>query len=49
MTFLSLGYGLGEEWAHTSERLHRLLMFATGVAIINLVIAFAIKKTRSRR
>lgn len=48
MTFLSLGYGLGEEWAHTSETLHRLLMWTTGIVIVTLVVVFTVRNRRSR-
>jgi len=48
MTFLSLGYGLGEEWAHTSATLHRFLMFATGIIITLIIVVFTVRKRTSR-
>jgi membrane protein DedA with SNARE-associated domain len=36
LTFLALGYGLGDEWARLSDRIHRLLLAAAAVALTGL-------------
>ena len=48
MTFLSLGYSLGEEWAETSGTVHRLLLFAAGIGLLALVIVLLVRKRTSR-
>ena len=45
-TFLALGYGLGEEWAHMSTTIHHLLAFAAGFSFVVFTILFAIRKRR---
>jgi membrane protein DedA with SNARE-associated domain len=47
MTFLALGYGLGEEWAQMSPTIHHWLSFAAGIVLVGLVIFLAVQKKRS--
>ena len=43
-TFLALGYGLGEEWAHTSATLHRLLAIAAGTVFLILIVLAVVRE-----
>ncbi|MBS0169801.1 MAG: hypothetical protein JSR62_05560 [Nitrospira sp.] len=47
-TFIALGYGLGEEWAHTSNDIHRRFAGTAGAAFIGLAVMIIVRKrTRS--
>ncbi len=46
-TFIALGYVLGEEWAHTSAAIHRLLAVGAGIALVTLAILFVFRNKRA--
>lgn len=46
-TFVAIGYLLGEEWAHTSAAMHRLLMVVTGFALLTVTLLLLYRKWRS--
>ena len=46
-TLVAIGYLLGEEWAHTSAAMHRLLMVVTGFALLTVTLLLLYRKWRS--
>lgn len=46
LTFLSLGYFLGEGWQHTSELVHRYTLIATGAIAIFLAVFWLVRRWR---
>lgn len=47
ISFITLGYFLGEEWAHVSPTIHRLSVMVSAVVLVSITIIFII--TRRRR
>ena len=47
-TFIALGYGLGEEWAHTSNSIHRFFAGTAGAAFIGLAVTIIVRHHRTR-
>lgn len=48
-TFLTLGYVLGERWSATSERIHRYLLIASGIAVALAAVYLLYRKIRRGR
>ncbi len=46
VTFIVLGYSLGEEWARMSGTMHRLLVMASGIVFGSLAIVLVIQWSR---
>ena len=46
LTFISIGYFLGEEWKGVSEQLHRHLSMAAGVVLVFVLIYFFASQKR---
>ncbi|MFQ5930610.1 MAG: DedA family protein [Acidobacteriota bacterium] len=46
LSFVALGYFLGEQWARTSPTIHRVLVAASIGVLISLVIVFVIARRR---
>lgn len=47
-TFISLGYGFGEEWARMSEALQRVLMWGAAAVGLGLAVAYLLFRRRWR-
>jgi membrane protein DedA with SNARE-associated domain len=48
LSFITLGYALGEEWARTSVALHRFLVVGTVLFCLTLAVGLLIRKRRGR-
>lgn len=48
VTFLSLGYFLGREWARTSERLHHYLLVGSALVIVLFLVSLYVQRRRRR-
>jgi membrane protein DedA with SNARE-associated domain len=48
VTFVSVGYFLGEEWARVSEQIHRHLLIGAGV-VVTAVVLFVLFQYRRRK
>ncbi len=48
LSFITLGYALGEEWARTSVALHRFLVVGTVLCCLTLAVGLLIRKRRGR-
>jgi membrane protein DedA with SNARE-associated domain len=46
-TFIALGYIFGEEWAHTSATIHRLLIVLAGIAFAAVIAIFILRRRRT--
>lgn len=45
-TFISIGYVLGKEWVHVSEKIHRTFLIGSGIVILVLIGYFLIQYKR---
>ena len=45
-TFITLGYVLGERWSATSERIHKYLLIACGIAVAIALLYLLYRKVR---
>lgn len=43
VTFISVGYFLGKEWVHVSEKVHRTFLIGSGIVILILVVYFLVQ------
>jgi len=49
LSFLSLGYALGDEWARVSGTIHTLLLLLTAVTLIGIALVFLSRRKRASR
>src|SRR6185295_4579851 len=49
LTFISLGYFLGEQWSHITEEIHTVLLAITGVIVAAALVYWLIWRRKKKR
>jgi membrane protein DedA with SNARE-associated domain len=49
LTFISLGYFLGEQWSHITEEIHTVLLGITGVIVAAAIVYWLIWRRKKKR
>jgi membrane protein DedA with SNARE-associated domain len=47
VTFIAIGYFLGEEWAWVSTKIHRPLAIGSGLVILLLLLYWVVQRKKS--
>jgi membrane protein DedA with SNARE-associated domain len=49
LTFISLGYFLGEQWSHITEEIHTVLLGITGVMVAAAIVYWLVWRRKKKR
>ena len=49
LTFISLGYFLGEQWSHITEEIHTVLLGITGAIVAAAIVYWLIRRRKRKR